>query len=215
MDISGKAAKTETTLALGGRIWDVLKYLGITDQITLAASLVGVALWSWFMTLFQSAPLWVILLTGLAVLTLLARLSVAFRMAWLVRGQKSFDLSAFADECIKYYQDVGMVLGSQPPASHHDLGGTKDDMHLQWQRNVDRSNQMSSLLLQRFGPQTFAIAHQFKLLGIPEPNMFHFPHGDTGGACVYIGMVGELLKKGLLDEARKLDAKATWGASFH
>ena len=83
-----------------------------------------------------------------------------------------------------------------------------------WQDGVNFSQRTDALIMQRFAPRAFAIAHQMKSLGIPPPNMFHFSSGDHGGIGPYVGMVGELLRKGLLDEARKLDPNVAWGASF-
>jgi hypothetical protein len=210
MSAIDRAAKAETVFALASRIWALL---GFSDKVTLAIVLPGGAAWAWFMRIYEQVPTWVLVLTTLLVITLCAKLYAAVRVSFLIRGQRSFDIQAFGEECFRYYQDFGGLIASQQPPIRGPAG-SKEDMHAEWQRGVDASNRLSRLILERFGARAFALAHQMRLIGIPPPEMFHFSHGDVGGASVYIGMVGELLKKGQLDAAKKLDPKSTWGVSY-
>jgi hypothetical protein len=211
MGVVDKAAKTNSLLSLAEKFWAFLKFIGFDGPAKWAIGLGAGAIWSWYVTL--SVPTWLVILTTLAVVTLVANLYVKWKAARLLVGMKSFDVREFGDECLRYYKEFAAMMSSLQ-SSPFRAGNDGADMHAQWQAQSELSRKRDRLALEHFGPRAYAIAHQMKLIGIPPPNLAHFPHGGSGGVAIYIAMVGELLKLGRLEEAKKLNPNDTWSIAF-
>jgi hypothetical protein len=197
------------------RIWRVAGVFGIHGWITAVAGAALASSLAAILYVLKATPWYVLLVVSVLFAATVLHLWNQLRIAWSLRGVRKLDIGELAEECCTYYRDFADFMVSRHDA--RPLGGLNPgdaDFHRQWQERVNLSQRTDALMMQRFGPRVFAITQQLKNLGIPTPNLFHFSSGDTGGASVYIGTVGELLKNGLLEEARKLDPKVTWGATF-
>lgn len=214
MGIADKAAKTETFLALAGRVWAFAKEFGVVNQAIAAAWLLILASWGWAMTYLQSLPVWAWLLTGAIFATYSVKLWNAIKVARSLRGVKTLDIQQFGADCLTYYRDYAAIMANRGTPNRFAEGHSAEEMHRQWQRGVELSERTAALVMERFGPRAYALVQQMSALGIPRPSTFHFSHGGDGAVSLYIGLVGEMLNKGLLDEARKLDPNVTWGAGF-
>jgi hypothetical protein len=213
--LTGRIRDANAWISIGARLWQVLTYLGVSGWLSGIALLVMAAIYAAAVNVLASIPWYVYVPLALATGTLALHFYIKFRVAWSLRGIKTFDIEDFAKECISYYQDFAdFMVNRQEARPRRDIETSTEEMHRVWQEDVKFSRRTDALIMQRFAPRAFAIAHQMKSLGIPPPNMFHFSLGDHGGVGPYIGIVGELLRKGLLDEARKLDPKVTWSSSF-
>lgn len=214
--LTTRVGAANTWLSLIDRLWKVTGYLGITGWLSATVGL-GLFAWFWVAVDFVTAlPWYLLLLIALLFATLCLHFYNKARIAWSLRGVKSFDIEEFAEECQAYYRDFADYMVSRQDARpvHHRDSNDRDDSYKKWQDDVAHSMKSDALVMARFGPRAYSIAHRMTGLGIKPPNLFHFPHGDHGGVGVYIGLVGDLLKKGLLEEARKQDPQITWGASF-
>ena len=208
--------KTATTLTVFVRLIDLAKnlYVGLATPWGIAATSLLVLLYGWAVGYISSIAWWIWLPVALLTSLLVISLYILVKQAWIIRGIKRFDIIEFSKECQDYYKSWAAFAASRVTFRHHHMGGDQGTAHREWEIMVDQSRRAEAQMFEQFGPRAFAIVHQIAILGIPKPNMFHFASGDHGGVGVYIGVVGELLSKGLLDEARKLDPNSTWGQGF-
>lgn len=187
--------------------------LGFTGVIQAFAWSVLLTLSALLVWLRENVPWWVGVLAGLLFASLSLYLFNGIKVARSIRGLKAFDLPTFADECMRFYRDYSEAAVTHQ-RTYVPSCSDRDDTQRQWAERVQHSNRVDALMMQRFAGRAYALAHQMKSIGIRPPNMFFFSVHDAAGAAVYIGMVGELLSKGLLEEARKLDPQVTWGATI-
>jgi hypothetical protein len=201
--------------AWGERLWHAAQSLGISGWISfwVASGIAGG--FAITMRLLSATPWYITSIGALIFATYALQFWNKLRIAWSLRGIRKFDLEKFADECCGYYRDFADFSVTRQEMAPAFVMASSEEARKSMQAQSDFRRRTDVLVMQRFAPRAFAIAQQFNRLGIPLPNLFHFSSSDTGGASVYIGMVGELLKKGLLDDARRLDPRMTWGASIH
>jgi len=63
MAVGERAARTEGVLALGTRIWDLLRQIGFVNEVRVALGAIVLAGRAWAMTLLNTMPVWAWLLT--------------------------------------------------------------------------------------------------------------------------------------------------------
>lgn len=214
-DIAGLVRDSNAWASWAERIWRTAKYLGVDGWIAGAFWAISALIFAAAIRMIHATPWYVIVIAALLFSTTLLHLWNKWRITWSLRGVKSFDIEKFAEDCCKFYSDFAdFMVNRQEAKPIYERREGADDMYKRWQQTVNFSQKTDALMLQRFGPRAFAICHQLQSLGIPTPSLFAFSGGDHRGVSVYIGTVGELLKNGLLEEARKLDPKITWGTSI-
>ena len=204
-----------TTLTVFVRLIDLAKHLyaALATPWGIAASSTIVLFYGWGVGYIGAIVWWVWLPVGILTSLLTISVYIAIKKAWMIRGIKSFDLQEFSRECLDYYRSWAAFASSRAYRPRH----ASDDQagaHREWEIMMEQSRRAETQMFEQFGPRAFALVHQMEVVGIPKPNMTHFSLGDHGGVGVYIGVVGELLSKGLLEEARKLDPNSTWGQGF-
>lgn len=210
------ASTSNTVASFFGRVWEIAKWLEIDGFLKFLFFLAMTSVIGVVHEYLGKMPWWLMISIALLIAVSLTNLFIRIRLAWSVLGIKKFEIGQFADECLSFYRDFSSFMVQRQDARPDRAGPSPErDAHAEWQRGVNFSNKTNALMFERFAARAFAIAHQMKELGIPSPNMFHFPHGDHGGVSVYVGVVGELLRKGLLEEAKKLDPKTMWGATLY
>jgi hypothetical protein len=212
------ASASNAWAAWAERLWRVAQALGLDGWIKSVVWLAAASIGTFAVSVRPGVigiPWWGLVLIGLTFATLTLHVFAKLRSAWAIRGMKTLDIQQFARECTDFYKDfsgfmVARIETSPPRFARDDPEGA----HRDWQASVAYSQTTNARALEKFGPRVYSIAHRMAEFGIRPPALFHFPHGDVGGAALYIGTVGDLLEKGLLAEARKLDPKSTWGAGF-
>lgn len=199
------------------RAWEVAKYFGVDGWVSLAILAVSAAVWGGILKFLSAVPWWLATAIGLLLAILLVHLYNRLRIAWALRGVRRLPIEELGADCVLFYAEYSdfILAVRQDPAVTVMTSSGQEDMHRQWQQESARRARAQAEVFKRFAPRIYALAHRLVLLGIPAPNLFHFPHGDHGGAGVYVAIAGELLKKGLLEDAKKLDPKITWGASIY
>lgn len=207
-----KASKANTILSLASRAWDFAKLLGIDGQLTALLWFIAAGVWALLAKFWHMVPVWLGVVAGVVFATYCTKLYTAIKIARSIRGVKTFDLSRFADECLAYYRDFSSFAVSRADARPVPMiANSSADIRQEWAKGVEHSNRSRAMVIERFAARAVAIVHQFDSLGIPQPPLRMLYLGDAGSVSVYIGAVGELLSKGQLAEARKLDPDSTWG----
>lgn len=207
------ADRTETAISLAERAMAVIDYLGLKQPLRAALWTTILLATAWISRMWDHFPYSLVICISLFAAACAARLYIAIKAALAIRGIKKLDLAELGAACTQFYRDFSDFVTSQ---SYSSLGAIHEGTpREQWERRTAHTTRVNGLMMQRFGTRAFSLAHQIQSVGIPAPGMFHFSAYDAGGAAVYIGVVGELLSKGLLEEAKKLDPKLTWGATIY
>jgi hypothetical protein len=201
------------------RLRDFLDALGIRGVLQGIAMLALATIWHFLLRAFSTLPLWANVGLALVFAVLLMHLWVMVRRAWSLRGLKTVDFKEVGAECLAFQADVFEFLSNRqdsapmregiPRGSAQEIG---DAMHNQWARNTLRSQQTGIRIHQKFAHRALALNTQLKNLGISQADLWAFDH-SIGGVAAYYGAVGELLKAGLLTEARGVDPRVA--RSFH
>jgi hypothetical protein len=211
MDLWKWAERTETSLSLSERVWRVIEIVTIRSVLVLGA-LTSIA--AILVRLYRNLYWWEVVLAVWLFLILCAFSFNQYRIWKSLHGKRLLDLPAFANECIAFYEDYSEFMVSHQREMHRQSGEpTRDSMHREWAANVEYSNRMNSMILQKFAPRALYLTQVMRGLEIPVPHMNHFGYHD-GGTAAHIGLVGELLSRGLIDDARKLDPHTAWGVGF-
>jgi hypothetical protein len=218
--IERSAERVNLFISLAKHAWDAAGALGIQGYLTGAAWIAAVGVWAVLIYALENLPFWSLALLALLLATLSTRLIVELRKAWAVRGLKSLDLQQLGADCLAYREDLFEFLvgrADTAPSRHvHGLGAGNDTdaLHQAWAQGVDYSQKTRARLAQKFAHRAVALNHQLDSAGIRPASLWSFDH-NAAGIAAYYGAVGELLKRGLLKEAREMSPDDLQHAHFY
>ena len=154
------------------------------------------------MSQLSGLPWWGIVLVATAFTALVMIIWLVARILWLTRHLRQLDLSALAKDCLAFREDLVRFLAERKtsePSTRQKVFTEEDRL-----RYVDHSGRTALLLHANFGARAEALAQMLRIAEIPPPNLRGF---DTFPDAVgnYFHVVGTLVSKGLLSEARALD----------
>ena len=177
---------------IAGSIWTVLSATGFAVM--------------WFV---HTVPWWATVLIALAFGSLSLQVYVKARTAWAIRGVRTLDLANLGKDCITLKAEVFDFLVSRldsapSRAGDHatsDLEITHRTMEAVWARGVAYDTQTRGRAMQRFAARIIAICHLLQGAGISPPSLWNLNH-NIENVSAHLGAIGELLERGLLNEAR-------------
>jgi hypothetical protein len=138
---------------------------------------------------------------------LAAQLFIFVRRAMAIRGLKTLDIQEVGKDCVTFRADVMEYLVARVDAgAGRRIAGPSnaEAVHAEWARNVDYSNQTRARVVEKFAHRAIAISHLLQLAGIKPPDLWAFDN-RAADVAIYIGAVGDLMGRGLLNEARSMD----------
>jgi hypothetical protein len=201
------AAKSNVLAAWGERLWKWSSpllsspWVATTIWGVLAA---GIAAMKW---LFAAIPWWFLAISALFAAILVAQLFIFVRRAMAIRGLKTLDIQEVGKDCVTFRADVMEYLVARVDAgAGRRIAGPSnaEAVHAEWARNVDYSNQTRARIVEKFAHRAIAISHLLQLAGIKPPDLWAFDN-RAADVAIYIGAVGDLMGRGLLNEARSMD----------
>jgi hypothetical protein len=160
--------------------------------------------------IFQSVPWYVVLPVVLFLLGAIFHLYAGIAKARAVRGVKKISLEAVAEACERLEERYWTFLEDH----RSDLKEMADIESRRWDRDPatgndgwEQARQLETALMRkmkaRLGSDVAALMGMFGTLDIEGNSDFRSLHWSDGQARYY-GAIGKLLRRGMLEEARKL-----------
>lgn len=180
------------------------------------------AAWAAAIRYLNHLPWWADILIGLALALLVLHVWIAIQKVRLLRGVKRLDITELGASCVRLHREITEWLiaraeGAPERRITERVGMSQAELSQEsrrvWERGADYNNQTSVRLVEKFAARVMAECHLLISAGIRPPNLMNFQYNATGIAA-YIGSVGELLQRGLLDEARKSDPEQFRGSTL-
>lgn len=205
--VEQKAARLNLWTALIERGGSLLIVLGGWQYVApLGTALVSG--WALAVHYVDRTPFWGSCIAGLILCACTFNVIVAVRRAWSIRGIKKLDLSILANDLKKFREDAFEFLLMHQEVLHASLPGENIEISelsrdRAWELRRDFSQKTSALAAQRFAHRAMALIHLLAQADIPPPSLWAFDH-ELPNIAAYFGAVGELLERGLLEEARSM-----------
>jgi len=193
------------------RLIKIARYLGIDGLIKTFVFAVAVYGWTIVVRVVDQSPFWLATLVSVLTVIAVVRLFAAIKTALSLRGIKEVDIPKIGEDCQRLYREAAGFLAQRRENEPRWMDAEGDEVRRRHSEMASYGNVTNARMMEKFGTHALALSHVVGRLGIPQPNAFSLSHGDSGGVIIYLGIVGDLLKDGLLEEARTLDPNMTWG----
>jgi hypothetical protein len=201
------AAKSNVLAAWGERLWKWSSPMLSSPWVATTIWGVVVAGFAAMKWLFAAIPWWFLVINALYASILVTQLFIFIRRAMAIRGLKTLDIQEVGKDCVTFRADVMEYLVARVDAgAGRRIAGPSnaEAVHAEWARNVDYSNQTRARVVEKFAHRAIAISHLLQLAGIKPPDLWAFDN-RAADVAIYIGAVGDLMGRGLLNEARSMD----------
>ncbi len=204
-------ARADKMLTWLKRVREVLKTFGLWGRVEAAVTVGVTVAWGVLLRWLGQLPVWLAIIAGLATAILVVHLATAFWKAWLLRGVKSLDIAQLGRNCVQLGAAMLEFLATRretAPSRYAPMVGDQEAvsraLHEAWAQGVHYSQQTEAKLAEKFAPLVISLSHLLRLASIKPPDLWAF-NVHAGSIAAYLGAVGDLLERGLLDEARRLD----------